>query len=107
MIANGTEFLLRVMKMVWKYIAVMVAQPHENIKNNETVHFKRIKFMVHELYLNFFFFGCTVWLAGILVPPPGIEPGATAVKAPSPNHWIAREFPISTFEKIRIWVILV
>ena len=30
---------------------------------------------------------------GILVPWPGIEPGATAVKAPSPNHWTTREFP--------------
>ena len=30
---------------------------------------------------------------GILVPEPGIEPGPTAVKAPSPNHWTAKEFP--------------
>ena len=29
----------------------------------------------------------------ILVPWPGIEPGPSAVKAPSPNHWTAREFP--------------
>ena len=41
-----------------------------------------------------------VWLChiacGILVPPPGIElcsKKALAVKAPSPNHWITREFP--------------
>ena len=30
---------------------------------------------------------------GILVPQPGIEPGPPAMKAQSPNHWIAREFP--------------
>ena len=31
----------------------------------------------------------------ILVPQTRIEPRPTAVKAPSPNHWTAREFPIS------------
>ena len=30
---------------------------------------------------------------GILVKP-GIEPGPSAVKALSPNHWTAREFPV-------------
>ena len=30
---------------------------------------------------------------GILVPWPGIEPGPSAVKAQSPSHWSAREFP--------------
>ena len=40
----------------------------------------------------FFFFGC-----GILVLQPGIEPCPSAVKAQSPNHWTAREFPSSTF----------
>ena len=29
---------------------------------------------------------------GIFVPQPGIKPGPMAVKAPSPNHWTAREF---------------
>ena len=29
---------------------------------------------------------------GLLVPRPGIEPGALAVRPPSPNHWTAREF---------------
>ena len=32
---------------------------------------------------------------GILVPRPGIEPTPSAVKALSPNHWTAREFPDS------------
>ena len=34
---------------------------------------------------------------GILVPRPGIEPRASAVKTQSPNHWTAREFPQSSF----------
>ena len=33
---------------------------------------------------------------GILVPRRGIQPAPSAVKAPSPNHWTAREFPHST-----------
>ena len=44
----------------------------------------------------FFFFGHTPQLA-ILVPRPGIEPGPLVVKAQSPNHWTAREFPTITF----------
>ena len=31
---------------------------------------------------------------GILTPQPGIEPGPQAVKAQSPNHWTAKEFPL-------------
>ena len=42
--------------------------------------------------LNFFFF---FWPGSvdcrILVPQPRIEPGPTAVKVPSPNHWAVRE----------------
>ena len=33
----------------------------------------------------------------ILVPQPGIEPRPLAVKAWSPNHWTAREFPPAIF----------
>ena len=43
---------------------------------------------------------------GILVPQPGIEPGPSAVKAPSPNHWTAREFPprvVLKTELIRVY----
>ena len=32
----------------------------------------------------FFFFRCAAWL---------VEPGPSAVKERSPNHWTAREFP--------------
>ena len=37
----------------------------------------------------FFFFGLAA--CGILVPPPGIEPGPLAVEVLSPNHWTAKE----------------
>ena len=30
---------------------------------------------------------------GILVPQSGFEPGPSAVRACSPNHWTAGEFP--------------
>ena len=30
---------------------------------------------------------------GILVPPPGIKPGALAGRVPCPKHWTTREFP--------------
>ena len=40
----------------------------------------------------FFFWPCRV-ACGILIPPPGIEPGFPAVKVPSPNHWTMKEFP--------------
>ena len=31
---------------------------------------------------------------GMLAPQPGTEPGPSAVKVRSPNHWTAREFPL-------------
>src|SRR5574337_1193196 len=41
---------------------------------------------------------------GILVPPPGIESGPSAVKPQSPNHWMTREFPGFCFkEKLYNW----
>ena len=39
-------------------------------------------------------------ICGILVPQPGIEPWATTVKAPSPNHWTTREFPPFSFDDV-------
>ena len=33
----------------------------------------------------------------MLVPRPGIEPMPPAVEAQSPNHWTAREFPLSFY----------
>lgn len=34
-------------------------------------------------------------ICGILVWQPGLNPSSFAVKAQSPNHWNAREFPQS------------
>ena len=45
------------------------------------------------LFFYLFYFLPRRMACGILVPQPGTEPGALAVKAPSPNHWTAREFP--------------
>lgn len=43
-----------VMKMLQNYIVVMVALLCEYTKNHSTVYFKRMNFMLCELYLNFF-----------------------------------------------------
>ena len=41
----------------------------------------------------FFFWPHMAW--GMLVPRPGIKSGPSAVKAPSPNHWTTKEFPVT------------
>ena len=50
-----------------------------------------------DTFLFFSFFFSFFWpsrvACGILVPRLGIEPGPSVVKAPSLNHWTAREFP--------------
>ena len=48
---------------------------------------------------SFFLFWLRCAAFGILVPQPGIKPGLTAVKAPSPNRWTARGFPHFAFVK--------
>ena len=48
----------------------------------------------------FFFSGHALRLAEILVPRPGIEPRATAVKVPNPNHWTTRELPLEAFSTL-------
>lgn len=53
-----------------------------------------IDFLLHLHYL-LLFWPCLP-AAGILVPPAGIEPGPSAVKAQSPNCWTSREFPTSS-----------
>ena len=50
-------------------------------------------------FLNFFAAPCHA-ACGILVPQPGIEPGPSAVKAWSLNHWTDREFPLSSIFKL-------
>ena len=47
----------------------------------------------HALCVTLFFNQCHL-ACGILVPRPGIEPGPSAVKTWSPNHWTTREFPL-------------
>ena len=44
-----------------------------------------------------FFFWPSRMACGILIHQPGIEPGPLAVRARSPNHGTAREFPILWF----------
>ena len=44
----------------------------------------------------------------MLVPPPGIKPKPSAVKARSPNHWTAREcFPGELLKTIATWALSV
>ena len=57
-----------------------------------------------QTHLCFFFFFSYFYILGplhaacrILVPRPGMDPGTTALKAPSPNYWTAKEFPIRAF----------
>ena len=44
-------------------------------------------------HLKFFFWLCHL-TCRVIVPWPGFEPWPKAVKAQSPNHWTAREFPL-------------
>ena len=48
------------------------------------------------------YFCLSIWLCraacGIFVPRPGIEPGPSAVRVQSPNHWTAREFAGMTWK---------
>ena len=47
--------------------------------------------------MTFFLFCCANVACEILVPQPGIKPGAAAVKAMSPNHWQLQGSPCMTF----------
>ena len=53
--------------------------------------------MVLTFYL--FVLGCLA--CGILVLRSGIEPWSSTVKAPSLNHWVAKEFSILAFKLFR------
>ena len=54
-----------------------------------------VKYLSQNLF--FFFFWLHRMACGILVPRTGIEPAPLAVRAQSPNHWTAREFPYLLF----------
>ena len=47
-------------------------------------------------FLLFFFFLSHRAACGIFVLQPGIEPRPSTVRARSPNHWTARESPVSS-----------
>ena len=49
--------------------------------------------LFHFILFYYFFGGPCCAACEILVPQPGIEPGPSAVKAQSPNHWTAKESP--------------
>ena len=56
---------------------------------------KRIHdFLCYSFFVCLFVFWLRCTACGLLVPRPGIEPGPLAVRAQSPNHWTAREFPL-------------
>ena len=60
------------------------------------------------LYVFFFLFWPSSTACGILVPQPGMGPRPLAVKAPSPNHWMAKEFPfmcLLNFRTMRIYLL--
>lgn len=48
----GTGFLLRVMKVFWNEIVVIVAKPCEYTKNQWIIHFKMVNFVLCELHLH-------------------------------------------------------
>ena len=49
--------------------------------------------VTNTIILNCHFFLPYRMACRILVPRPGIEPAPSTVKAWSPDHWTAREFP--------------
>ena len=56
---------------------------------------KPCQFLLHFLFFLSFFFWLWHVACEILVPRSGIEPGPSEVKAQSPNHQTAREFPLT------------
>ena len=56
---------------------------------------------IFPLGLSFLCFFLAYVACGILVPRPGTDPGPSAVRARSPNHWAAREFP--RFKILSLW----
>ena len=54
-------------------------------------------------FLYFFSFWLCRSVYGISVPRPGTELGPSAVRAQSPNHWTAREFPHELLFKFWFW----
>ena len=61
------------------------------VQASYTVLLWGLSFIAEVLFCWFLWQHCLA--CGILVPRPGIEPAPSAVRAQSPNHWTAREFP--------------
>ena len=83
-----------------KTFACICLKTSDTFRNNTARHIlaKGLMFYYTKNVLTFFFFWLHLAACGILVPQPGNEPGATTVKAPSPKHWTAREFPKEYFK---------
>lgn len=54
-----------------------------------------VKFLHHLLFL--FFFGCTAWHVGILVPHPGTEPPPSVLEVQNLKHWATRKVPSTIY----------
>ena len=75
-----------------------ILSPSECDLDTELLRLSLILFAVALIISSLFFFflvvPCGLWdPSSPTRDQPGIEPGPLAVKARSPNHWIAREFP--------------
>ena len=59
---------------------------------------------IHKVSVSLFYFIIIFWpvcaASGILVPRPEIKLKPSAVKAQSPKHWTAREFPLCHYFKL-------
>ena len=67
-------------------IIAILSAPQEEHGFTEDGQWRDVK------YIYIFFFGCAA-TGEILVSGSGVEPGPSAVRAQSPNHWTTRGFP--------------
>ena len=81
------------MRAVCVHVYPPATLPHKAFDFIFLTHFTFAFLHIFILLLLFFFWPRHA-ACGILVPQPGIEPGPSAVKALSPNHWTARELPL-------------
>ena len=68
-------------------------------QDNDCVNFQEIS--VTKSVFTFFWSLCAA--CGVSVPQLGMEPGPSAVKAPSLNHWTAREFPVTNSINTKVY----
>ena len=82
----------------WRAAVHGVAKSRTRLSDWTELNWRQLRnhFFIFNLvfpFIYFIFFSCTVWLGGILVSWPGIEPQPSAVKTQGPNHWTVWEFP--------------